>query len=138
MESGRRLGSWHPLNPHPEPGRVTPGNLAMLPEKHAHIVTEAHDELAGQRSPAAQLAILARLANEAYQRGRHDAIMDLYTPEDAAAMLGLNTEVVRKLAVKLHVGWRPNPRVTLFNSADIEAIRNRPRATPGRKPRTTQ
>lgn len=74
-----------------------------------------------------------RLAHEAYQLGRHDALLELRTTEQAAAELGIDRTRVHRIATERSLGWLVSPRTRVFTAADIDAMRER---TPGR-PRKT-
>lgn len=55
------------------------------------------------------------------------------TPAQAAAALGIHERTVRHWVMKLALGWRPNARTILLGPADMEALRERPRARQRRR-----
>ena len=79
--------------------------------------------------------VIARVAWEAYQAGRREAIGELLTTEDAAARLGVTERRVRALAKTRGVGWQVSRGTWLFRREDIEILQVRPK--PGRPKRET-
>lgn len=76
-------------------------------------------------SPAVANRIALDAAHAAYQTGRHDAIRELVTTEQAAALLGVTTPQVRRIADKLGLGWHLARTVWLFTPDDLAAMRAR-------------
>jgi len=81
-------------------------------------------------SDALLATILPTLSWRSYQAGRADAIAELLTVADVAALLGVTADRVRKLAATGRYGWRIDGRTWLFRAEDVEAMRER--AKPGR------
>lgn len=80
--------------------------------------------------------VAEQLAQRAYETGRHAAIRELQTTDNAVATLGITRAYVNRLATRHNIGWHIG-RDRLFRPEDIEQMRGIiTAATPGR-PRTT-
>lgn len=96
----------------------------MLPSPHlAPIVNAAADNLSRQRSPAAQRAIVERVAHEAYRLSAHELLMSLRTQEQVAAELGVDASVISRRARARGIGWQVGRLTRLYRPEDIEALR---------------
>lgn len=84
--------------------------------------------------PYAGIAIvLAKLAHEAYKRGRLTGVRDLRTTSDVMEATGLSRTHLLKYAKTHDLGWQAgNER--LFTSEDVAAIEARPRRWPAPPP----
>lgn len=101
-------------------------------------IHNAHHDLARlhpSNEREAVKAILATLANDSYQRGRHDALNDLIPTDVVAATLGISASRVRRLATTYAIGWRVGDRCWLFQSADTDRLRQHSTGKPGRPKR---
>ena len=85
-------------------------------------------------SPLVAETVVRRAAHEAYRLGRRDAIAELLTVQQAAAVLGINERNVRRLAQRYGLGWRIG-REWLFTSDDLAGLRERSTGRPGRPPK---
>ena len=74
-------------------------------------------------SPATIEHIVRRLAAEAYQAGRHDALMGIVTQRQVAQDLGVEPSTVMRRARRLGLGWQAGS-VRLFTRDDIERLRS--------------
>lgn len=84
-----------------------------------------------QRSPGAIESAVRALAHRAHEAGMADALLDLCTTEEMAALLGVERSVVAKRASARGVGIMVNPRVRLFSrSRDLPLLQP---GKPGRK-----
>lgn len=101
----------------------------MTAERLAPLIQQALDDLKQTDSPAAVRHIAERLAQEAYQLGRHEALIELRTTEQICAELGITRARVQQLARARYLGWKITDRVRVFTAADVDAMRVR---TPGR------
>lgn len=81
-------------------------------------------------SPAVAHRVALDAAHRAYVAGRHAAIRELVTTEQAAAVLDITPPQVRRIAAKLGVGWHLERTVWLFTPDDLAAMAARKR-TPG-------
>ena len=46
----------------------------------------------------------------------------VYTPQQAAQILGMTSRNLRKRAERRGIGYRPSPRMLLFTAEDIQAL----------------
>lgn len=82
-------------------------------------------------------AVVARVAWHAYQAGRVEAIAELMTASQVAALLGIDRTRVPRLARASGVGWQIEDGGTwLFRPEDVEAIRARSTGKAGRPRRS--
>lgn len=79
-----------------------------------------------QASPAAIRHAVEQLAHNAYAAGMDQALLDLCTTEEMAALLGVERSVIAKRATTRGVGIMVNRRVRLFSRS-----RDLPRLQPG-------
>lgn len=81
---------------------------------------------------------LTDLAQRAYEHGRHEAIAELLTTSQMAAILGVDDSHVRLLANRHDIGWKVG-RNRLYRPEDVDALRSiRAANQPGRYDRTTR
>lgn len=66
--------------------------------------------------------VCTQLAQRAYTEGRHAAIRELQTTDDAVAALGVTRAYVNRLASRHNIGWHIG-RDRLFRPEDIETLR---------------
>lgn len=79
--------------------------------------------------------VCEQLAQRAYEAGRHAAIIELHTSDDAAAAVNRSGPWVRAAAAKHNIGWRVG-RDWVFRPDDIERLHAIVAAAkPGRPPR---
>lgn len=79
--------------------------------------------------------VCEQLAQRAYEAGRHAALRELRTADEAAAAVNRSGPWVRAAAAKHGIGWRVG-RDWVFDAASIQALRDIALAAkPGRPPR---
>ena len=94
----------------------------------ADLVAAIDDATAPHRwkpSPAVANKIALNAAHVAYTAGRHAAVAELLTTEQAAHALGVGMPHVRTLAERFGVGWQISRGVWLFRPEEVEAMRER-------------
>ena len=77
---------------------------------------------------------IAKPIQDAYQRGRMDALAELMTSEQVAGALGITRHHVTAMAKRRGVGWSIG-RDVLFRPEDVEVLRGR-QTVPGRPKET--
>lgn len=97
------------------------------------VVDDATDPARGRTSPVTANRVALDALWAGYQAGRHEAIRELVTTEQAAAALGVTERAVRAMAARRGIGWQVSRGTWLFAPADVAAMRRHER--PGRKPR---
>lgn len=93
----------------------------------AEPISRALDDLGVTRgrpvmSPAIIEHIVRRLAHEAFESGRHDALMGLLTLRQAAIELGTDPGNLSRRAKRLGIGWDAGT-VRLFTPEDVARLR---------------
>ena len=77
------------------------------------------------RSPSVLTAGITHAALAGYQQGRADAIAELLTGPQVAAILGLNESRIRQIAIAHGLGWQVG-RDRLYRPEDVERLRALP------------
>lgn len=87
-----------------------------------HAIDRIGDRFRGH--PVMLAGMLSRPVMDAYQMGRHDALLELVTSEQAAHTLGLERSHIARIARELDIGWKIGVD-RLFRPEDVEAMRQR-------------
>lgn len=95
----------------------------------ADTVARIDDARNPHNSPAVATRIALDAAQRGYQAGRDQAVMELMTAEDAAAVLGISKRGVLWHAQHNNIGWNVGRAAYVFRPEDIERMRElgRPR-----------
>ena len=90
----------------------------------AEIVRRIDDDLgldSGRPIPVVAIRVALNAAHNAYQAGRHDAIRDLRTIEQAADDLGISVQRVRQL-VGGDIGWQISRGTWLLSGENVATL----------------
>jgi len=86
------------------------------------IVDKAFESLQTRYSPAVAEHVIAQAVARAYNEGRHTAISELMTTDDAALQLGKSRRMVQLRSQQHEIGWEIG-RDRLYRPEDVDQLR---------------